>query len=314
MAAPRLAAALADADSVPVRRFERYDVAIEAMAVYETALGERASLRRSRGLPVTDQDQPEEAFCLVPVKPRRPPLAIVGGMGPLAGASAFRRACARFQNSRTVVLYQACSMPDRSTVILSQGSIHAASCRSLAARLTGAVRWSAGLASPAGDPVRCLLACNSAHYLWRRLEDQLRPDNLQMVSLVKSSLEAIRFQSCQRVLLLATEGARVGRVFSTPFHDAGIIFEEPSPTLSRLLMRAIFEGVKSLDRGRALEFGNQFFESILEAGRDCDSILAGCTEIPLLIYFLRTLGSRRVASFLNCVRVIDPLEEALCRA
>jgi hypothetical protein len=72
-------------------------------------------------LTVTDQDQPEEVFCLFPARPDRPPLAIVGGMGPLAGALAFRQACTRIQNSRAVVLYQACSVPDRSTVILSEG-------------------------------------------------------------------------------------------------------------------------------------------------------------------------------------------------
>jgi aspartate racemase len=314
MAAPRPAAALVDADPVPVRRFEQYDVAIEAMTGYETDLRARASFRRSRGLPVTDQDQAEEAFCLFPASPSRPPLAIVGGMGPLAGASAFRRACARFQNSRAVVLYQACSIPDRSTVILSEGSLRTALCRSLAAQLTSAVRWSAGLASQAGNPVRCIMACNSAHYFWHALGDELRPDRLQMVSLVESSVDALQFQSCRRVLLLATEGARVGRVLSTPFQNAGIAFDEPSLALSHLLMRAIFEGVKSLDRDRAVELGNQFFENILEGRRDYDSILAGCTEIPLLIELLKTFGTPRVLSFLNRIRLIDPLEEALCRA
>jgi len=314
MAFPRSAAALIEADPVPMQRFERHDAAIEAMAGYEAALHERASGRRSQGLSVTDQDQPEEAFCLFPRNPLEPPLAIVGGMGPLAGAAAFRRACARFQNSRAVVLYQACSVPDRSTVILGENGPDPALCRGLARRLAGAVRWSERLASPAGQPVRCILACNSAHYFWRLIEKELRSDNLRMVSLVESSVHALRFQPCRKVLLLATEGARVGRVFSAPFRDAGIAFEEPSPELSRLLMRAVFDGMKSLDRCRAIELGSQFFENVLETGREYDGILAGCTEIPLLIDLLRSLGSRRVASFLARTRIVDPLEEALCRA
>jgi len=319
MAVPRAAAVLLEIPPLPVTRFERHDIALEAMAGYAAALCERASRRRSQGLSVTDQDQPEEAFCLFPSSPLRPPLAIVGGMGPLAGAAAFRRACARFRNSRALVLYQACSIPDRSTVILNGGisngdAADTALCRGLAARLAGAVRWSACLASPAGRPIRCVLACNSAHYFWRWLEDELRTDDVQMVSLVECSVEALHSQPCKNVLLLATEGARLGRVFSTPFRNSGIAFEEPSPTLSHLLMSAIFEGIKSLDRTRAVELGNQFFAAILETGRDFDGILAGCTEIPLLIDLLRTLGSRRVASFLARVRIVDPLEEALCRA
>jgi aspartate/glutamate racemase len=106
----------------------------------------------------------------------------------------------------------------------------------------------------------------------------------------------------------------VGRVFSAPFRDAGIDFEEPSPALGRLLMRAIFEGVKALDDRRAVELGNQFFETILETGCDYDCVLAGCTELPLTIDLLRLRGSNAVAAFLSSVRIVDPMEEALCRA
>ena len=106
----------------------------------------------------------------------------------------------------------------------------------------------------------------------------------------------------------------MGQVFSAPFRDAGIIFEEPSPTLSPVLMRAIFEGVKALDDGRAMDLGNEFFETILRNGSDYDCVLAGCTELPLLIDLLRLRGSPAVAAFLSRVRIVDPLEEALCRA
>jgi aspartate/glutamate racemase len=304
----------------PVRRFEQYEAAVQAIAGYQAALCENASGRRSNGLTVTDQDQPEEAFCLFPERPLQPPLAIVGGMGPLAGAMAFRRACERFRNSRIVVLYQACSIPDRSTVILGEGVADAPLCHGMALRLAGAVRLAVGLAGKASQPVHCILACNSAHYFWSLLRDDLRPNTpgrqceVEMVSLVESSLEALKFQSCRNALLLATEGARVGRVFSAPFREAGIAFEEPSPKSGRLLMRTIFEGMKSLDERRAVVLGNEFFENILRTGRDYDCVLAGCTEIPLTIDLLRLRGSRPVAAFLSRVKIVDPMEEALCRA
>ena len=86
------------------------------------------------------------------------------------------------------------------------------------------------------------------------------------------------------------------------------------PTLSRLLMRAIFEGIKSLDERRAVELGNEFFETILRSGHDYDCILAGCTELPLTIDLLRRRGSPAVAAFLSRVKIVDPLEEALGHA
>jgi aspartate racemase len=304
----------------PVRRFEQYQAAVEAMAGYEAALHASAVLRRSNGLTVTDQDQPEEVFCLFPARPLLPPLALIGGMGPLAGAMAFRRACARFRNSRAVVLYQACSTPDRSTVILGEDGPHAPLCREMALRLAGAVRLALDFTGSANQPVRCIIACNSAHYFWRLLQEDLRqtapgPERqVRMISLVDSTLEALESRSCRNTLVLAAEGARIGQVFSAPFRDAGIAFEEPSPTLARLLMRAIFEGVKALDDRRAVELGNEFFETVLRTGRDYDCILAGCTELPLTIDLLRLHGSPAVAAFLSRVRVIDPMEEALCRS
>jgi len=301
------------AQQVPVRRFEQYDEAARAVAACEKALYEGASRRRSSGLTVTDQDQPDEAFCLYPAHPARPPLAIVGGMGPLAGAHAFRRACARFRNSRVVVLYQACSTPDRSTVILRESGPPTSSCRDLASRLAASVRLTADLAGETRQPVRCIVACNSAHYFWRLLEEELGPCDVRMVSLVESSIEALKALCCRRALLLATEGARVGQVFSASCRAAGIIFDEPSPPLSHLLMRAIFEGIKAMNYRRAVEMGNEFFETIVAAGRHYDCLLAGCTELPITIDLLKLHGSPAVTAFLSRVRIVDPVEAALCR-
>jgi aspartate/glutamate racemase len=299
----------------PVRSFQHYEAALGAMADYEAALRENAWWRRSNGFAVTDQDQPEEVFCLFPARAVLPPLALIGGLGPLAGAAAFRQACARFRDSRAVTLYQACSLPDRSTVILEKGEPDTPAFSGMASRLAGAVRQAAGLASPDGRTVRCIIVCNSAHYFWRRLEEHLQTlpgqsCEVQMISLVEASRAALQLQS-RKVLLLTTEGARAGQVFSAPFRQAGICFEEPSHALNRLLMRVIFEGMKSLDDRRAAELGNQFFEAILGTGRDYDCVLAGCTELPLTIDLLRRCGSPEVAAFLSRVKIVDPVEEAL---
>jgi len=56
---------------------------------------------------------------------------------------------------------------------------------------------------------------------------------------------------------------------------------------------------------------NEFFEGILQTGRDYDCVLAGCTELPLAIDLLRLRGSPAVTAFLSHVRIVDPLEEAL---
>jgi aspartate/glutamate racemase len=290
------------------------------MVDYEAALYRNASWKRANCIPVTDQDQPEEVFGLFPARPDLPPLAIVGGMGPLAGAQAFRKACGRFQDSRALVLYQACSLPDRSTVILGEDGPDTPLCYEIALRLADAVRLAVDhLGPPPSQPARCIIACNSAHYFWPLVARELRqttarPREMQMISLVDSSLQALRSRSSRRTLLLATEGARAGKVFSAPCLDAGIVFDEPSPAQSRLLTGAIFEGVKSLDPRRAVQLGNEFFETILRSGRDYDCVLAGCTELAPLIDLLRRNGSPGVTAFLSRVTIVDPVEEALRHA
>ena len=299
--------------------FRHFQAAVLATARYEAGLRGNAARMRSRGATVVDQDQSEEAFCLSPATPLLPPLAIVGGMGALAGATAFRQACLRFGNSRTVVLYQACGIPDRSTIIAGARGPDAPSCREMASRLADAVRQAVSIVGPAERPVRCIIACNSAHYFLPLLEAELRRTerqwsrDVQIVSLVQSSVEALVRLGCRRTLLLATEGARVGRIFSAPLRDAGIAFEEPSPSQSQLLMRVIFEGVKALHEQRAVELGNAFFEAVVEAGRDYDCLLAGCSEIPLLLDLLRGRGNAAAAGFLDRVKMVDPVEEALGR-
>lgn len=286
------------------------------MAGYQAALCADSFLRRSNGLPVTDQDQPDEVFCLFPDHPDHTPLAIIGGMGPLAGALAFSQACARFQDSSPVVLFQACSMPDRSTVILGESGSDTALCHEVAFKLASAVRLAVELAAPENQAASCILACNSAHYFWRLMIDELGnlAEQVKMISLVESSVEALRSQSCRMALLLTTEGAQNGKVFSTPCRDAGIAFDEPSPTLTRLLMSAVYEGMKSMDERRAVEIGNELFETILQSGQDYDCVLAGCTELPHTIDLLKLRGSPAVAAFLSRVKIVDPVEEALRHA
>jgi aspartate/glutamate racemase len=133
-----------------------------------------------------------------------------------------------------------------------------------------------------------------------------------MISLVESAVQALRGQFCKRALLLTTEGARVGQVFSAPCRDAGVAIDDPSPKLSLLLMSTIFEGMKSLDEQRAVELGNEFFEAILRSGRDYDCVVAACTELPLTIDVLKLRGSPSVSAFLSRVKIVDPLMEALC--
>jgi len=301
----------------PVRRYGGFRDAVDAIACYAVSLQTQATERRSRGLSVSDQDYSEEAFCLTPPGAARHPLVLIGGMGPLAGALAFRKACERFCDSRTTVLYQACSVPDRTPAILADGGTRFSPISlEMGRHLASAVKEAVGLLPQVPGRVDCVLACNSAHYFWEPLKISLAgsPDlhrRLNLISIVQSSFRALRAAACGRVLLLCTQGARIGGIFSGAAAESGVRFGEPGPELDRLLMRAIYDGVKSLDEDRAVEFGTQFFEGVLRHMGDFDCILAGCTELPAIIELLKGRGTPAVKAFLSRVTVVDPLDAAL---
>jgi aspartate/glutamate racemase len=304
---------------LPVHRYGGFREAVDAIARYAVSLQTQAAERRSRGLSVSDQDFPEEAFSLEPpgVVARRP-LVLIGGMGPLAGVLAFRKACERFGDSRVTILYQACSVPDRTPAILADRETRSAPPGpDVAAQLARAVKKALDLSPCAAEQrVDCVIACNSAHYFWQPLKIRLAespdvPRRLNLISIVKSSHRALRAAACGRVLLLCTEGARAGRIFSGAATETGICFGEPTPDLDRLLMRAIYDGVKSLDEGRAVEFGTLFFEGVLRRMGHFHCILAGCTEVPPLLELLKDRSTPTVKAFLSRVAVIDPMDAAL---
>jgi aspartate racemase len=299
-----------------VHRFDDTYEAVHCIGSYVSWLQLQAAIRRSSGDTVNDQDYPEEAFCLVPNRETRPPLMLIGGMGPLAGARAFVRACQKFGHSRRIILYQACSVPDRTPVILaSQRNQSNSSDLEMATHLADAIRRAIGLLPQTTEQADCIMVCNSAHYFYEplvRILARLFAYRINLISLTGSAIRTVRRRANDRpVLLLCTEGARVGRIFSHVAAIAGVNLEEPSAEAERLLMHAIYHGIKSMDDERAVQFGTQFFEAILRENGAYDSIVAGCTELPVIIELLKARSTPDIKTFLSQAIIIDPMEESL---
>src|ERR1700759_2857319 len=81
--------------------------AINAILSYQEWLQDFSRERGRLGKETCDQSHPTEIFGLRPACPPAPPLVLLGGMGPLAGADGYERACRRFQDTRELVLFQA---------------------------------------------------------------------------------------------------------------------------------------------------------------------------------------------------------------
>lgn len=284
---------------------------MEAIDIHIRRLSAIAAGRRLRGEEVCDQDFPVELFALHPARTAHAPLVLLGGMGPLAGAKGFARACAMFGESREIVLLQACSVPDRTRAALADvrsrtgvSPEHVAVGCALDAALHEAIRH----VTSTRRGIDVIVLCNAAHAF---LPDDFVTGNVRLISLVECVVHELARQGSWPALILSTLGTRVSRIFPRRLDQAGIAYVEPSDRVQETLMRAIYEGLKALDWEMASAAGEAVFAELLGAGTDLGCIVAACTEIPQIVELVKRTGSKDLRDRLSRIDVVDPVELAL---
>lgn len=296
--------------------------AIEATQAWIRRLSVRAAERRLRGEDVCDQNFPVELFALRPARTTLPPLVLLGGMGPLAGANGFARACSIFGESREIVLLQACTIPDRTRAVLADARMpgearrgdgispeHVAVVRALEAALREAIRH----VTSTRRPIDVIALCNAAHAFLPRVFARTGSGDVRLISLVESVVEELGRRRAQPALILSSLGTRVSRIFTRRLDEAGIAYVEPSDRIQEALMRAIYEGLKALDWETASAAGEEVFAELLATGTDIGCIVTACTEIPPILDLVKRSGSEDLKERLSRIDVVDPVELALTR-
>ncbi|HSP60743.1 MAG TPA: amino acid racemase [Ornithinimicrobium sp.] len=202
----------------------------------------------------------------------RPVLGVLGGMGP-AATVAFLDALVRAtpvgrdqDHLDTVVLGHA-STPDRTARLLDPGQPDPTPY------LVGDLQLLARLGAS-----RAVIACNTAHAF---LPEELP---LPLLSLVRVGAEAAVDRAREhgatrpRVLVLATDGTLVSRVYQDALTDLGAEPVLPAEDGQRAVMAMIYDGVKA---GVPVPTGD--FLALVERWRgDADAVVLGCTELSVL--------------------------------
>ena len=215
-------------------------------------------------------------------------LGIIGGLGPAATARLFSRiveytAVERDQDHLDVTVMNRPSIPDRTAYLL--GRPGAASfvepMREAACELEGA--GCTVLATP----------CNTAH---ARLDEIAAPlAAARILNMPAAAAAFARGLGCERVGVLATDGALASGVHQRALASEGIEAVVPSEVVQRQVMSIIYDDVKA-GRAVAPEKVENVCQALTDAG--CDGIMLGCTELSLLGI------SRRIGA----VCVIDALD------
>ncbi len=203
-------------------------------------------------------------------------IGVLGGMGPEAGAAFFERIvretdAGRDQDHPPVILYSLPQVPDRTEAILHGGQDPVPALR----------RGLAALRRAGAD--FAVMACISAHYFQPRLVPR---SPLPLISLIDETVAAIiKMKPVPRSIgLLATDGTVRSGIFARAFEAAGIAVLTPSSRDQARLTTAIYgqKGIKAgFPRGPAREAVLEVARGLVHRG--AGAILAGCTEIPLVL-------------------------------
>jgi len=201
-----------------------------------------------------------------------PTVGIIGGMGPEATLDLFQKIIAhtpanRDQDHLHVLVDNDPSIPDRTAFLLGEGPSPLPQLLNAANRLVAA-----------GAKVLCM-PCNTAHYFI----DELRAEvTVPIISIIESCQEDLQRLEIpiDRVGLMATRGTYHGRVYHKVLEQSGLNVLPVDDLLQAKLMDVIY----SVKSGKRTEVRSLFKECIDHMKlANADVIVAGCTEIPLML-------------------------------
>ena len=203
-------------------------------------------------------------------------IGILTGMGPEAGIhlqELILRNCGRVKTDQEVpemLVYHATQVPDRTALIeigeeeqLYQALSHAVK-----------VLQKAG-ASVIGIP------CNTCHFLVSRLAESFA--DMTFVHMIQETIDYINsiYSSHSKVGLMATNGTLLKGEYTIRAQKRGIEIIHPNEEEQKLLMNIIYS-VKQQQMPTADIF--RFVNDVIArwVGRGVQSIILGCTELPLV--------------------------------
>jgi len=203
-------------------------------------------------------------------------VGIIGGMGPEATLDLFYKIikntpAKKDQEHIHLIIDNYPQIPDRTQFILGKGE-----------NPLPYILRSANLLEKAGVDAICM-PCNTAHFF---VDDIRKNIDVPFISIVESVLKDIKknYTDAKRIGLLATEGTIAGKVYHRVFEKEGHTIVVPKVSVQKKLMDVIY----SVKAGRVKEKANLLQQCIDNLSNKVDILIAACTEIPILIPYIKS--------------------------
>ena len=205
-------------------------------------------------------------------------IGIIGGMGPAATIDLYKKIventpAEKDQEHIHVIIDSYPQIEDRTEYILYGG-------KNPAPRLIESAKR---LESAGADAL--IMPCNTAHYFAKDIEKEV---NIPLIHIVKCSAEAVKnnYPKTKKIGLIATTGTIKAGVYGNILKEYGFETITLPEKIENNIMDCIYKGVKA---GKTEEYSILFQQCIDEiADLGADLLIAGCTEIPLLMPYVKT--------------------------
>lgn len=216
-------------------------------------------------------------------------IGVLGGMGSYATLHVFEKYLEKFKAEKEwdrprMIIDNNCTMPSRVRAILYHEE---------EAVLINEIKSSVQNLINAGA-TDIFLACNTSHVFLEKIRDNFQNSNCRIHNIIDACINYLEQQKIHRVYLLATEGTIQSKVFVNKKSALEWSYSEDD----FVLVREFIESVKQ----------NQITPEIIDKfcafvnGKKEDTIVLGCTELPVLY----DLCQDRIKKL-----VVDPIDVVL---
>ncbi len=202
-------------------------------------------------------------------------VGVIGGMGPEATldllSKIIRCTPANCDQEHIPLLVDICpQIPDRTKFLVENGE--------------DPLPWllESGRRLAASDIAALCMPCNTAHYFAETIQEKL---SVPLISMIESVLAQIQrdHPEAQQIGLMATSGTLQSRVYHDALQHAQLEIVSPPLAFQTEIMEIIY-AVKS---GRKEEVSSRFQVAVDElTACGADLMIAGCTELPLLLPYV----------------------------
>lgn len=202
-------------------------------------------------------------------------IGVIGGMGPEATLDLFYKIikntkAIKDQEHIHLIIDNYPQIPDRTRYLLGEGE-----------NPLPFILKSAKMLESLGVDAICM-PCNTSHYFEKKIRKEIK---VPFISIIKSVIDEIKenYKYIKRVLVVATKGAIIGKVYETPLSDEGFEYIKIPDDLEEIVMEIIY----SIKGGNIKENVDKFKKLLDQFIKlNPDLIIAGCTEIPLLLPYI----------------------------